>query len=251
MSGGVEQLKRRGYLDANGFPTERYTKLVTKLYLNKDRMAGLSQTQKQQTVNGLFNSLYSAGDLAAGDFKNWRDSQFASGNLETLPGTKDKKMRSVYTGEYTYAPVYKNAALGVKMGESSMEIRINNWLTNNIQAWDFSSRKQDYFLPGKGGEKYATEGPLLISETSLKEFAKLYGYSLSDVTKKQNLRRHSYKKEGSPYETVYYEIPVFKDLNNNGGFNYYRINESVNKKDFGSSQSAKDREDAQRQSVMN
>jgi hypothetical protein len=89
----------------------------------------------------LFNSLYSAGDLAAGDFKNWRDSQFASGNLETLPGTKDKKMRSVYTGEYTYAPVYKNAALGVKMGESSMEIRINNWLTNNIQAWDFSSKK--------------------------------------------------------------------------------------------------------------
>lgn len=251
LSGGVEQLQRRGYLDNNGFPTEKYTKLMTKTYLNKSRMAALSPEQRKQTVNGVFNSLYSAGDLAKGDFKNWRDSQFASGNLETLPGTKDKKMTSVYTGEYTYAPVYKNAALGIKMGESSMEIRINNWLTNNIPAWDFASKKQDYFLPGISGEKYATEGPLLISEQSLREFAKLYGYSVDDVVKKQNLRRHSYNKEGSPYSTVYYELPVFKDLSNNGGFNYYRINESVNKSDFESAQSAKDREDAQRQSVMN
>lgn len=256
LKGGSQALMKYGYIDKNGFPTEQYTKLMTKTYLNKRAMSGLSDDQKQQTVNGLFDALYSAGSLADGDFKNWRNSQFASGNEAELPGVKGKKLISTSTGKYKYAPVYKQNSLGVK--SSDIGQHLNAWLANNAEAWIWNKDNiQDYFLPSKSGEKYATEGTILVSKKDLEDFAKNYGHSLDDVVKYEKLKAHVFTNNRdatlSSYEQplVYYEIPVIDELYNNGGFNYYRINETINKKDFGGSQNTKDREDAQRHSAMN
>lgn len=254
LNGGVEVLKRKKYLDANGYPTPAYTKLVAKVQLGKETMKNLTEQQQYDRVNKLFGQLYSAGDLANGDFRKWRDSNFASGKEQTLPGTKDMKVITTTTGQYRYAPVYKNAAFGRNSGSSSMQNRLDSWLADNKVAYDIvGSKKQDYFAPTTKGESYVTQGSILVSEEDLQDFATQYGYKLKDVISSQRLKEHKFQKEstGTSQFIKYYEIPVMKDLHNNGGFNYYRINESVNKSDFGAKQSAEDRNDAILQSVMN
>lgn len=252
LNGGTDALIKYGYLDKNGFPTEKYTQFMVKTYLNKQRMKGLSEEQKNETINGVFNSLYSAGTLSTGDFSDWRTSQFANGPLEKLPGAGDKKLISTTTDKYRYAPIYKANELGVKQDKDSIKDKIDKWLSNNKQAWVWDTNQiQDYFLPTLGGEKYVTSGTIIIPRSDLEEFAKEYGYKVEDIVKKEGFRSHVFKNDiGNAIVQQYYEIPVMTEFANSGGFNYYRANEQINRKAFGSSQNTKDREDAQRHSVM-
>lgn len=256
LKGGTQALINYGFLDQNGFPKKKYTDLMVKTYLNKQDMKNLSEDQKMQRVDGLFGSLYSAGTLADGDFKEWRTRQFANGPAEELPGVNGKKLITTTTGKYRYAPAYKQRAFGVN--PSKLKADLDAWLANDKEAWVWNKdQMQDFFAPSSSGEKYVTEGSIVVSQKDLQDFAKQYGYDINQLVKDEKLKTHVYENNRdnkmTPYSTpvIYYEIPVMDELHNAGGFNYYRVNETVNKNDFGSSQNTNDRGNAQRHSVMN
>lgn len=249
LNGGPDKLVEYGYLDKNYNPTAKYFTFMSKLYLNPNRMKGMTNKEKLDVINDMYNKFYSAGDLAEGEYKDYITQQFGSNKTGKLPGTDDNYIIST-TKKYNFNPVHRSKLFGVKLfGEDSLPDKFDKWLQNDKKCYVWG-QPDDAFAGTSRGERYEQYGSILISSRDLQDFCDQQDISIDDAAKELGFQKHKMvDKKNVIYE--YYEVPVTTGYTNSGGFNYSRTNQAVNKEQFGANNNHKLTPDSQRQSVMN
>lgn len=246
---GLNGAISNGLLDETGQPTGRFTNALQ--YTTTGKYAGIKDVSNNRDI---INSKYyssvaeprnkEAAQTLLDVLSNGKTSKYYFPNADpTKKGTYgnphpviNMSDRGVWLGNVRA----NNISTGLNMTKGSTSVKFQNYLKRNgVKGWVVSNSGLGVAMVPNNG-KYSSmdiTAKVSVPKSVINDFCKKYGYGIQSTIKNLGLRTMDVNGNTDP-NGIFVEIPISKQIDNNGGQGFGQIDQAYDKYMYGQKEAA-------------